>query len=96
MKPFVVVSLILVVSLFVADLALAKDLVDAAQAAQSMFNRIGIAAIGIGISVGGILFAVGAAQIGRMVLISGLIGAVCVLGGPALISLLARIFGLSL
>lgn len=88
MKAFFVVALVLVVSLFVADFAMAKDLVDAAQSAQSMFNRIGVAAIGIGITVGGITFALGLAQIGRMILISGLVGAVCVLGGPALVTLL--------
>ncbi len=71
----------------------ARDLVEAAQSAQTMFNRIGIAAISIGITLGGILFALGASQIGRLVLFSGLIGACAVLGAPAIISLLGRIFG---
>lgn len=74
----------------------ARDLVDAAQSAQSMFNRIGIAAISIGFTLGGILFAVGAAQVGRMLLISGAIGAIAVLGAPAIINLLGRVFGASL
>ncbi len=73
----------------------ARDLVDAAQSAQTMFNRIGVAAISIGITLGGILFALGAAQIGRMLLISGAIGAVAVLGAPAIVNLLGRIFGAS-
>ena len=89
------ISLILVILLTVAD-ANARDLVDAAQSAQSMFNRIGIAAIGIGITLGGILFALGAAHVGRMMLISGAVGAAAVLGGPAIINLLGRIFGASL
>lgn len=71
----------------------ARDLVEAAQSAQTMFNRIGIAAISIGITVGGILYALGAAMLGRMFLMSGLIGACAVLGAPAIISLLGRIFG---
>lgn len=92
--------LIFFVSLFclvlLADSAQARDLVDAAQSAQSMFNRIGIAAISIGFTLGGILFAVGAAQVGRMLLISGAVGAVAVLGAPAIINLLGRVFGASL
>ncbi len=60
-----------------------------------MFNRIGIAAISIGITLGGILYAVGAAMVGRMLLFSGLIGAVAILGAPALINLLGRVFGAS-
>ena len=78
---------------FTAD---ARDLVDAAQSAQTMFNRIGIAAISIGITLGGILFALGMAQVGRMLLISGAIGAVAILGAPAIIQILGRIFGASL
>lgn len=73
----------------------ARDLVDAAASAQSVFNKIGIAAISIGITLGGILYAVGAAMIGRMLLVSGLIGAVAILGAPALINLLGRVFGAS-
>lgn len=75
---------------------LARDLVDAAQSAQSMLNKIGVAAISVGITVGGILYAIGAAMVGRMVIISGAIGAVAVLGAPAIINLLGKIFGASL
>lgn len=76
--------------------AMARDLVDAAQSAQSVFNRIGVAAISIGITLGGILYAIGAAMVGRMLLISGLIGALAVLGAPAIINLLGKVFGASI
>jgi hypothetical protein len=89
-KFFLIVSIIAVLKL---DFAEARDLVDAAQTAQSLFTRIGVAAISIGITLGGILFTLGAAHIGRMILFSGLLGAACVLGAPAIISLLMRIFG---
>ena len=79
-----------------SDISYGRDLVDAAQSAQTMFNRIGVAAISIGITLGGILFALGMAQVGRMLLISGAIGAVAILGAPALIQILGRIFGASL
>jgi hypothetical protein len=79
--------------LFYPELSGARDLVDAAQSAQSIFNRIGIAAISIGITLGGILYAIGAAMVGRMLLISGAIGAVAVLGAPAIINLLGKVFG---
>lgn len=88
--------LVLLAFSLTAHPALARDLVDAASSAQSFFNRIGIAAISIGLTLGGILFALGAAQIGRMLLISGFVGAVAILGAPALIGLLGRIFGAAL
>lgn len=94
-KTLVLVSLVLFVIILSAQVVQARDLAEAASTAQSMFNRIGIAAISIGITVGGILFTLGMAQIGRMVLVSGLIGAFCVLGAPAIISLMGRIFGVS-
>jgi len=95
MKHFLIYIAVGLLCLSFTDVAMARDLVDAAQSAQSLFNKIGVAAISIGITLGGILFAVGAAQIGRTVLISGLIGAAAVLGAPALISLLGRVFGAS-
>lgn len=87
---------LILVGLVVVEPVLARDLVDAASSAQSFFNRIGIAAISIGLTLGGILFALGAAQIGRMLLFSGFIGAIAILGAPALIGLLGRIFGAAL
>lgn len=81
--------------LFHSDYAMARDLVEAASSAQSMFNRIGVAGISIGITLGGILYAVGMAQIGRMILLSGFIGACAVLGAPAIISLIGRVFGVA-
>lgn len=74
MKAFLIYILIGFAYLSIADQAVAKNLVGAAQSAQSMFDRIGVAAIGIGITMGGI----GLAHVGRMVLISGLIGYICV------------------
>ena len=94
-------QLLIIMSVFTVFLMLsqnyaeARDLVDAAQSAQTIFNRIGVAAISIGITLGGILYALGAAQIGRMLLISGGIGAVAVLGAPSIINLLGKVFGVS-
>lgn len=96
MRTFLTILFMLCILSLVSDQALARDLVDAAQSAQSVFNRIGIAAISIGITLGGILFALGAAQIGRMLLISGAIGAVAILGAPAMVNLLGRVFGASI
>lgn len=95
MKSFKSVFFLVVVILVLSTSAHARDLVEAAQSAQTIFNRIGVAAISIGITVGGILYAIGASQIGRFVLFSGLIGACAVLGAPAIISLLGRIFGVA-
>ena len=90
------VGMIVLLSVVVASRAEARDLVEAAQSAQTMLNRIGVAAISIGITVGGILYAVGASMLGRMILISGFIGACAVLGAPAIINLIGRIFGAAL
>lgn len=96
MKTFFTILFFLCLMSLASDQAIARDLVDAAQSAQSVFNRIGIAAISIGITIGGILFAIGAAQVGRMLLISGAVGAVAILGAPAMVNLLGRVFGASL
>lgn len=96
MRTFLTILFIICVLSLATDQVFARDLVDAAQSAQSVFNRIGIAAISIGITLGGILFAVGAAQVGRMLLISGAIGAVAILGAPSIVNLLGRVFGASI
>jgi hypothetical protein len=95
-KQFLLILMIFGVSfLLIQDYANARDLVEAAQTAQTTFNRIGVAAISIGITLGGILFTIGAANVGRMFLISGGIGAVVILGAPTLVNLLAKFFGVS-
>ena len=96
MKNVFIISASLIFIILACDIAQARDLVDAAATAQSVFNRIGIAAISIGITLGGILYALGAAYVGRMLLFSGMIGAVAVLGAPAIINLLGKIFGAAL
>lgn len=97
MKHFTtVLFLTLFAVLIYSDVTLARDLVDAAQAAQTQFNKIGVAVISFGLTLGGILFAAGFPMQGRMLLMSGFIGALAVLGAPAIISLIGRIFGASL
>ena len=96
MKNLVAIFGVVLFVVFFSQFALAKDLVDAAVSAQAIFTKIGVAAVSIGITLGGILFAVGMGQIGRMIVISGLIGAFFILAGPAIIQLLGRVFGVSL
>lgn len=91
MRILLICSLLFIISLTLEP-AMARDLVGAAQAAQSQLNRIGVAALGIGVTAGGILYVLGIAHIGRYVLISAVMGAFCILGGPAIISLLSKIF----
>lgn len=47
----------------------------------------------IGIVAGGLLMSLGAGQLGKMVLISGIVGASAIFGGPALVEVLKSIFG---
>lgn len=88
--------LVLLMVLLVVDLAYAKDVVESVHTAQAIFNRIGIASLSIGITLGGILFSLGFGNFGRIVLMSGVAGALCILGGPAAIGLLGKIFGISI
>ncbi len=96
MKKYTIIYLATFFIIFlITQVAPARDLVDAAASAQTIFNRIGIAAISIGITLGGTLYALGAAMVGRMLLFSGIIGAIAILAAPALINLLGRVFGAS-
>lgn len=92
MKNVFMVFVIFVVTIVVSDVAFAKDLVAAATSAQQMFNRIGFAAVSIGITIGGILLAVGLANIGRMVIFCGLAGAVTIFAAPGILNLLKTVF----
>lgn len=73
----------------------ARDLSEALSVGQSMLNKIGVASLCIGVTVGGVLYTWGAAQLGRMIVTSGLIGAAFVLAGPSIIGMLGKMFGVS-
>ncbi len=88
---FIVIFLIAGIGVF-AEFALAKDITAAAATAQAQFAQIGIAAAGIGITIGGILFAVGLGSVGRWVLQSGLTGGAIIFGLQGIISLMRLIF----
>ena len=47
----------------------------------------------IGIVAGGLLMSIGAGQLGKMVLVSGIVGAAAIFGGPAIIEMMRSIFG---
>lgn len=92
----ILISLAVVIVLTWTNPAAARDLAEAAQSAQTTLNRIGVAGIGIGFTVGGILFTLGMAQMGRNVLVSAAIGAASILAAPAVLNFLGRTFGASL
>ena len=72
--------------------ALANRLEEAAQRGQSLLISIGQITSVIGIVLGGIILSLGMASVGRMILMSGLMGACATFGGPALIEALRGIF----
>ena len=92
MKWVMAIIVVILVISGIADIAAAKDITAAAATAQAQFVQIGIAAAGIGITIGGILFAVGLGSIGRFVLQSGLTGGAIIFGLQGIISLLRMIF----
>lgn len=84
-------SLALII-LVLANPAFANRLEEAAMRGQSIVVSIGQVTAVIGIVLGGIALSIGMANIGRMVLMSGLIGAAATFGGPAIIDVVKEIF----
>jgi len=72
--------------------ALASRLEEAAHRGQSIITSIGQTTAVIGIVLGGTALSIGMANIGRMVLMSGIVGAAVTFAGPAIIDLLKDIF----
>ncbi len=85
-----------VVCLGISDVALARDAVEMGVTAQAYFLRIGVATVGIGITIGGILYSLGLGLWGRILLVNGGIGAVIILGIAAVLKILSAITGTSL
>jgi len=78
--------------LVLSNSALANRLEEAAVRGQSIVISIGQVTAVIGIVLGGIALSIGMANVGRMVLMSGIIGAAATFGGPALIDVVKEIF----
>lgn len=78
--------------LLVSSPSFASRLEEAAQRGQSLVISIGQITAVIGIVLGGIAMSVGMAQVGRTVLMSGVLGAAATFGGPAIIDLLKEVF----
>lgn len=85
-------QLILLVLTFFSNEAFANRLQDAAVRGQSIVISIGQVTAVIGVVLGGIAMSIGMANIGRMVLMSGVIGAAATFGGPAIIDVVKEIF----
>lgn len=83
---------IITVSLL-ANPAFANRLQAAAQRGKNEIMLIAQTGSVIGVVAGGLLMSLGAGQVGKMVLVSGIIGACAIFGGPALIEVLRSIFG---
>jgi type IV secretory pathway VirB2 component (pilin) len=81
-----------IVLLAISNPALASRLEEAAQRGQSIVISIGQITAVIGIVLGGIALSVGMANVGKMVLMSGVIGAAATFGGPAVIDMMREIF----
>jgi len=86
---FIIISTLI---LILSDAAMASRLEEAAQRGQSVVTGIGQVTAVIGIVLGGIAMSVGMANVGRTVLMSGVLGAAATFGGPAIIDLLKEVF----
>ncbi|HPI39344.1 MAG TPA: hypothetical protein PLJ21_00985 [Pseudobdellovibrionaceae bacterium] len=73
--------------------AFANRLQAAAQRGKTEVMLIAQTGSVIGIVAGGLLMSLGAGQLGKMVLVSGIVGAAAIFGGPALIEVMRSIFG---
>lgn len=78
--------------IFLSHPAVASRLEEAAQRGQSIVISVGQVTAVIGIVLGGIAMSIGMANLGRMVLMSGVIGAAATFGGPAIIDMLKEVF----
>lgn len=72
--------------------AFASRLEEAASRGQSIIISVGQITAVIGIVLGGIAMSIGMANLGRMVLMSGVIGAAATFGGPVIIDVLKEVF----
>lgn len=70
----------------------ASRLEEAASRGQSLVISIGQITAVIGIVIGGIAMSIGFSNAGKMLLMSGLIGAAATFGGPAIIDAAREIF----
>ena len=80
------------ITLLASNEALANRLQDAAQRGQSIVISVGQITAVIGVVLGGIALSIGMANLGKMVLMSGVIGAAATFGGPAIIDMMKDIF----
>lgn len=78
--------------LILSNPAFANRLEEAAMRGQSVVISIGQITAVIGIVLGGIALSIGMANVGKMVLMSGIIGAAATFGGPAIIDVVKEIF----
>ncbi len=78
--------------LIISHPAFASRLEEAAMRGQSIVISIGQTTAVIGIVLGGIAMSVGMMNVGKMILVSGVIGAAATFGGPAIIDLMQDIF----
>lgn len=78
--------------LVLANPAFANRLEEAAMRGQGIIISIGQITAVIGIVLGGIALSIGMANVGKMVLMSGIVGAAATFGGPAIIDVVKEIF----
>lgn len=85
-------STICILLFILSSEAFASRLEEAAQRGQSVVLSLSQATAVIGIALGGLGMSVGMVNLGRTVLVGGVVGAAATFGGPALISTLHEVF----
>lgn len=86
-------ELLILIITIISNPAFANRLQAAAQRGKNEVMLIAQTGSVIGIVAGGLLMSLGAGQVGKMVLVSGVIGAAAIFGGPALVEVMRGIFG---
>lgn len=86
-------ELLILTITIISNPAFANRLQAAAQRGKNEVMLIAQTGSVIGIVAGGLLMSLGAGQVGKMVLVSGVIGAAAIFGGPALVEVMRSIFG---
>ncbi|QDK45625.1 hypothetical protein DOM22_10930 [Bdellovibrio sp. ZAP7] len=88
MKSFIVLFIFISLTFLVTDAALARDAVEMGVSAQIYFLRIGVATVGIVITIAGILYSFGLGIGGGHCLLMGI--------GAAILKIFSSIIGTSL
>lgn len=89
---FAIFTAIAVLSIFYPEIVMANKLEEAAEESKSIVVTVAQILAPIGVIGGGALMSIGNSNLGKRVLMGGVVGSALVYGGPSIIDLIKNIF----